>query len=219
MNERLALYLDLLHGGRDAVLATHAQAMPGFPYASQVRIVPDERHRPVMLLSHLAEHARNIAADDRASLLLQGPRQGYETPRVTLIGHLQPMAEPAAMLRRFLRYLPEAEPLTQLGDFALYRFQPRRARPVGGFAMAGWFEGRAIDELPHLELASEEALLPTLAARLPPGVRLLGLDAFGADLQRDDGPLRLAFKPSSVLPPALITTYERALTQWLQNRH
>lgn len=212
MNTRLSLYIDLLHRRRTAALATIAKSMPGYPYASHVRYAPDDRHRPLLLLSQLAEHTRNLMADDRASLLLEGQDQGFDTPRITLVGHLRPAGNDERLMRRFLRYQPEAAALTHLGDFALYFCEIRRARPVGGFAQAGWLEGAQINDLPHLGLAEEETLLAKLSPRLAASLELLGLDAFGADLRYHGQPLRLSFTPAPILPPALIAAFERALS-------
>src|ERR1700753_945244 len=51
-------------------LATMSTECPGFPFGSWVGCAVDETGRPVLCLSSLAEHSRNMLADPRASLLV-----------------------------------------------------------------------------------------------------------------------------------------------------
>ena len=63
----------------------------GWPYASLVLAACDHGASPILLLSDLAEHTRNVARDGRASLLFDGT-DGHENPlshpRVTLLGRI-----------------------------------------------------------------------------------------------------------------------------------
>ncbi|MEK6395595.1 MAG: pyridoxamine 5'-phosphate oxidase family protein, partial [Burkholderia gladioli] len=64
------LPIHLLHRRQVATLATHAREPAGFPYPSAVPYATDARHRPVILVSALAEHTRNLDADPRAGFLV-----------------------------------------------------------------------------------------------------------------------------------------------------
>ena len=70
MNIDPALALHLLHRCALGTLATHARDPQGFPYPTVVPFAPDASHRPVILVSGLAEHTRNLAADPRAGFLV-----------------------------------------------------------------------------------------------------------------------------------------------------
>src|SRR5271165_2999108 len=59
----------LLRGRDRAALAT---SLRGAPYASLVLFVADLDASPLLLLSDLAQHSRNIAVDPRISLLFDG---------------------------------------------------------------------------------------------------------------------------------------------------
>ena len=52
------------------VLSTHSQAMPGFPFGSVVPYCLDARGWPLLLISRIAQHTRNLKADARCSLLV-----------------------------------------------------------------------------------------------------------------------------------------------------
>jgi putative heme iron utilization protein len=193
MLSRLEILIDLLHGAGDAALATHSLAMPGFPFASAVPFAPDERHRPLLLISRLAEHTQNLAADARASLLLARSLEAGEMARVTLIGTIVPVEADVGLTDRYLRYHPEAERFLQLGDFGFHRLEPARIRVIGGFAQAGWLDGDRLLEAACLAAADEARLREEFASRLPAGADWLGIDAYGADVSLAGVRRRLRF--------------------------
>lgn len=159
MEARIDILLDLLYGCRDGALATHSAALPGYPFATAVPFAPDKRHRPVLLISRLAEHTQNLAADPRASLLLRRPLAEGEMMRVTLVGKVQPIVADRELVARYLRFQPEAERFLQLGDFAFHRLEPETVRIIGGFAQAGWLDGQRLTEAPPLSAEREAAFL------------------------------------------------------------
>lgn len=179
---RLEIVLDVLHGSTDAALGTQAQAMPGYPFVTSVPFVLDERHRPVILVSTLAEHTRNLAADPRASLMVRGSGKGGDVARATLVGCFEPVDPPKLLVDRYKRYQPEAEAFLQLGDFGFRRMQVERIRTIGGFGQAGWLEGDRLRDAACLTLEDESELLVELQAALPPDMTVLGLDLFGIDI-------------------------------------
>ncbi len=133
----------LVHGARVATLAT-VLAEGGAPYASLVTMAADHDGSPILLLSGLADHTRNLEADPRLSLLidearaLPNPQTG---PRVSLLGRAEKVVDPALRDRlagRFLARHPGAALYAGFGDFAFWRVVPERAHLVGGFARAVW---------------------------------------------------------------------------------
>jgi putative heme iron utilization protein len=203
MLSRLEILIDLLHGAGDAALASQSLAMPGFPFASAVPFAPDELHRPILLISRLAEHTQNLAADARASLLLSRPLGEGEMARVTLIGTVVPIEAGPDLVARYLRYHPEAERFLQLGDFTFHRLEPARIRVIGGFAQAGWLEGERLLAAASLAHADAARLWQELAPLLPAGAEWLGIDAYGADLRLAGEQRRLRF-PGAPLDAAAI---------------
>lgn len=180
MESRLDILLDLLHCSADGALASHSLAMPGYPFATAVTFAPDLDHRPVFLLSTLAEHTQNLAADARASLLLRTSLADGEMARVTLAGNVARFDADVALVERYLRYQPEARRLLEFGDFGFYRLNPLRIRVIGGFAQAGWLDGQRLPVSPTLSLGDEAALVAQLCP--PGGVVVLGVDACGLDV-------------------------------------
>ncbi|AXE36813.1 HugZ family protein [Chromobacterium phragmitis] len=176
------LAIRLLHQCRHAALATQSQPCPGYPYATAIQFVCDERHRPIFVASTLAEHSKNLLSDGRVSLslLTPGADAAQSASRMTLLADAERIDAPDALRRRLLRYLPEAEDWLML-DFLFFRLHPKRARLIAGLGTMGWLDGNAWDSLPILNLDTEARLLRDAQSALPPSIRLLGCDGFGAD--------------------------------------
>jgi putative heme iron utilization protein len=121
----------------------------GHPIASLAPFALDARGEPILLLSALAQHTRNLEADARASLFVHDPaaaeRDPRTAPRLTLVGrvHRATQGEEPDVKARYLARHPEARGLLAL-DFALYVLQVQEAQLVGGFGAAGWISGDRI---------------------------------------------------------------------------
>src|SRR5262245_41147885 len=128
----------LLREGRSAALATLMPAS-GDPYCSLVNVATAADGAPLLLISRLAVHTKNILADARVSLMLDERRPGdpLEGARVMLMGTAQQTDDPNAR-RRYLARQPEAKMFADFGDFGFYRIDLRGAHLVAGF-------GRIVD--------------------------------------------------------------------------
>lgn len=182
----------LLRAQHGAALATLSEKLAGHPFATGVDYLADHAGRPVFLISALAEHTRNIAADRRVSLLVQGADSGIQaSPRLTLAGVAGGVAEHEgeALKARYLRYFPEAATYFEL-DFHFWRIEPQHLRWVGGFGAARWIAPG--DYLaPAAGWAEAEAeLVPSFRHER---AQLLGIDGDGCDLRVDGGIRRLEF--------------------------
>ncbi len=127
----------LLHQAGRACLAT---LLDGAPYASLVLVAEDEDGSPILLLSDLAEHAKNLKRDQRASLLIDGTAglpDALAGPRVTLLGSLERSGD-QRLKTRFLARHPSAAAYAGFGDFACYRMKLARAHLVEGFGRIEW---------------------------------------------------------------------------------
>jgi heme oxygenase (biliverdin-IX-beta and delta-forming) len=129
-----ALARELLAAGGSAALAT--LTAEGGPFASYVLTAPNAVGAPLMLLSGLAEHARNLARDSRASLLfVREPEPGSDkmtAMRLTLTGRATKDADPDER-RRFVARHPDAARYADFSDFSLYRFEIEAGHLVAGF--------------------------------------------------------------------------------------
>ena len=142
----------LVRTARTAAMSTLARRT-GHPFGSLVTVACEADGTPVVLLSTLAAHSRNLAEDPRASLLfvegsLGDPQQGG---RVTLVGRLERIEDDATQRRRYLTRNPDAALYAGFADFAFFRLDLEDAHLVAGF-------GRA------MRVRREDFLLDTSAA-------------------------------------------------------
>jgi len=134
-----ALYARSQHG----ILSTISLEISGFPFGSVVSFAPDRQGRPLLLISRIAEHTHNVAADNRVSLTLAEPGEDPQAAgRLTLVGRAQglPAGEQAGALRRYERRFPQAADWRRAHDFDLFRIEPLRIRYIGGFGQIHWLE-------------------------------------------------------------------------------
>lgn len=186
MKLELAPVLNLLHSAPASTLATQSIQMPGYPYATVVPNVLDEQHRPILLISALAEHTKNLLADPKVSISVNesGITNVQDGQRLTLVGDAERFEPDQALITRYLRYVPAAEQYLAL-DFMFFRIRPKRLRYIGGVGNMGWVEAEAFDTATSLSLADEAALVAEVESVVPRNVTVLGIDGYGIDYVAD----------------------------------
>ena len=200
---------NLLRRARTGTLAT-LNADDGTPYASLANLATDVRGCPLILVSTLAWHTRNLLADPRGSVMVaELPPQGdaLTGARVTVMGRFSKV-NPADVSRRYLARHPAAEMYAGFGDFAFWRLEPERAHAVAGFGRIETIPADEMfpsaDEMTALEEGAVEHMnadhddaIQRYAAKLlgaePGGWKITAIDPDGADLQRGEDVLRLPF--------------------------
>ena len=211
----------LLRRRRQGALAT-LMAGIGDPYCSLVNVASHPDGSPILLISRLALHTRNVLADPRVSLMLDERAAGdpLEGARIMLAGRAEEAGtdELDNLRRRYLNAHPSAQAFANFKDFSFFRIRPSGAHLVAGF-------GRIVDLRPDqflTDIADATALLEAeqgaiehmnadhreamnlYATRLlgAEGAdwRCTGCDPEGIDLQAGDTALRLNF-PEKVTAP------------------
>jgi len=132
---------DLLRRAPAATLTSLSRRHPGWPAASFVPFALDADGAPLVLLSEIAEHTRNLDADGRCCFFVaEAPGEDVRaTPRLAIYGTARrlPAAEAANARDVYLGRHPAAAPLLDL-DFRLWKVEVAEAQWVGGFAAARW---------------------------------------------------------------------------------
>lgn len=185
----------------------------GSPYASLVLVAVDHDAGPILLVSQLADHTRNLDADPRVSLLFDGTAgldEPLTGPRVSVQGRAMRTGEPRHRAR-FLARHPGAAMYADFKDFAFYRVEISRAHLIAGFGRIHWLqpadvlfdvagaEALAAGEpeiLAHMNGEHADAVqlyAVKLLGRIGDGWRMTGIDPEGADLRRGGEVARLAF--------------------------
>ena len=137
----------MIRAANRATLATTAASGKGGqggprPYASLVLVACDFEGRPLLLISDLAEHTRNIRADARVSLLYEetgGLDDPLTGPRLTLQGAAEPV-EDSRLMEIYLGRHASAKTYAGFKDFHLFRVRPLRAHLILGFGRIHWVE-------------------------------------------------------------------------------
>jgi heme iron utilization protein len=127
----------IVAGGTAAALSTLTS--DGYPWGSFVTYGLLRDGSPVLLLSTLAEHGRNLLHDQRASLMVSesSSRDPLDSGRVTLLGRAERPdgAELEAARAAHLAAVPKASAYVRFGDFSLYVLRVERVRWVGGYGL------------------------------------------------------------------------------------
>jgi putative heme iron utilization protein len=143
-SERAEAVRALVREARHGLLSTNSLEPAGFPYGSLVPVASTAAGEPLVLVSHLAQHTRNLLKDPRASLLVLAPTEGdpQQAARATVLGPARQLdgAAEAEARARFLALHPEATLYFDL-NFQLWALAPVEARYVGGFGAAAWVSG------------------------------------------------------------------------------
>jgi heme iron utilization protein len=208
--DAIGLSRSLLRSIRSGALATLDP--DGTPFASLVTIATDADGTPLMLLSQLSAHTRNLLADPRCSLLFSQGGKGdpLAHPRLTVVGRAVQTVETRAR-ERFLARHPKAKLYADFPDFGFFALAPEAGHLNGGFAKAATLtrdqllldltgaeavvagERGAVE---HMNADHADALaLYAAGAGAQAGLpwRLTGLDPEGMDLMAGEGTARVLY--------------------------
>lgn len=203
MTEQLTQARHLLLAQDAGMLSTHSADCLGYPFGSLVPVVFDHCNRPILLLSRLAQHTRNIAENSKLSLMLSdiaalGNNDVQSCARVTLLGEATQLDTNAQeqTIARYCRFFPQAEQYHRELDFDFYLLRPNKVRFIAGFGSIHWlacdqlfianpFAGEAeVDICSHMNEDHADALVQYCEhaeIELPDGQtpQMVGVDAFG----------------------------------------
>jgi putative heme iron utilization protein len=149
--------LQFLRTTQNGVLSTHSEKFAGYPFGSVAPFVLNHSGQPVILISTIAEHTKNIIANPKVSLLVfAGEDDLQASARLTIIGEAIKIDKENVDLRaRYLRYFPQAESYFTMHDFSFYRIAIAQTRYIAGFGKMGWVAG---DDLTHDNIAADSPL-------------------------------------------------------------
>lgn len=202
----------------------------GPPHASFVTVALDRDLSPILLLSSLAQHRRNLAANPASALLMTGEGRGGAAPsdplagdRVTVRGMVALSDDPAHRAR-FLARHPEAAGYADFGDFDFFRMAVGAVHLVGGFGRIHSFDGADWppglpeaqplhdaegDIVGHMNDDHADAVAAYATGLLgrPDGPwRMTGIDPWGIDLRNGGEVARLAFDTPVLTPDGARST-------------
>jgi len=150
----------LLRRSRQGALAS-LTAGTGDPYCSLVNVASAPDGAPILLISRLAVHTKNLLADSRVSLMLDERVAGdpLEGARIMLSGRAEEAdgAGRDVLRQRYLNAHPSAETFVDFKDFSFFRINPTGTHLVAGF-------GRIVDLKPEQFLTDVSDAAELIAA-------------------------------------------------------
>lgn len=181
-------------------LAAEAE-IAGWPFGSLAPFALGADGTPLLLLSALAQHTKNLRRDPRLALFVRDPAPAEDAQaswRVTVLGHARPLEQPELeeAHARYCARVPNAPSYLGTHDFTYFALDPLRVRAIGGFGAIRWLAGEAVLRDPlsggmreaapgiiaHMNADHEESLRTIVAAGtgiLPARARMQAIDRAG----------------------------------------
>ncbi|MEL0584489.1 MAG: pyridoxamine 5'-phosphate oxidase family protein [Candidatus Thiodiazotropha sp. (ex. Lucinoma kazani)] len=200
------LWSESYHG----LLATHSLKFPGYPFGSLLPICRDTKGYPLLLISHLAQHTRNLEANPLCSLTFteQGNGDVQQLARLTCLMQAETVNS-TSTAERYFRYYPETRRYQKELNFLFYRLVTQQFYFIGGFGSARWFDTSRIQTPTPFSTADEAELLYQLNAHdhgllkgladplkitVTSSIEAVGVDPYGLDVRLGQNLQRLHFK-------------------------
>ncbi|MBT6843654.1 MAG: HugZ family protein [Candidatus Melainabacteria bacterium] len=134
MNEARSLLRQEAHG----VLATISLDLPGYPFGSLTPYSLDQQGNPIILVSDIAQHTKNIQADSRVSLTVV-ENGDQNSGRLTFVADAT-RVEDDLVAESYFKHYPSARHYGEAHSFGFYRLELKRARYIAGFGKIFWVE-------------------------------------------------------------------------------
>lgn len=231
-NEIVRSARELLSSSFQGILSTHSIELPGYPIGSMLPYSLDRHGWPLVLISHLAKHTRNLSADPRCSLTLaeRGLGDSQTLTRLSCLTDASPVGDlDKAATERHFRYYPESRGYYRELNFIFYRLQPVRFYCVAGFGAARWISTDRMEATNPFTYEEENTLLTEINSQF--GSRLnkqlalqtdsdnmllaVGLDATGLDLRQHGRLIRLTLPAPATNPQAFLSLLTNSFQQLL----
>ncbi|CAM3545953.1 HugZ family protein [Parendozoicomonas haliclonae] len=193
------------------VLSTQSRVLEGYPFGSVVPYCLDGDGYPVLQISTLAQHTRNIDKNSKVSLIIaQSGMDDVQTgARLTWVGDAEQITDEET-IERYYQFFPEARGYHKTHEFNFYRIVPVRNRYIGGFGDIHWLENDLIVEpnpfagavehgvVSHMNDDHGDAIVKycvNAGIELPEGSKpqMAGVDQFGMNIRFDQKIVRIPF--------------------------
>jgi heme iron utilization protein len=164
MKEAVEEARSFIQSEQGGMLCTLSRKFEGFPFGSIAPYALTGAGEPLILISDIAEHTKNVRADARVSFLVQASNTADQqaSARATLMGYAIPVSKPFYQVaeKRYLEALPSAAGYFAAHDFSLFKIHVLQVRYIGGFGNIHWIEGDEITDRTresHLDIIAPHA--------------------------------------------------------------
>lgn len=214
------------------VLSTHSVEVDGYPFGSLTPFVASHEGRPVLLISAMAQHTRNILADSRVCLTVYDPgeKNKLASSRVSIMGNGAPVPEEdrKMLAERYFAFFPSSREFECSLDFQFYWIEPYRVRFVSGFGRIHWLpkdgwlvpspewrsrEGEIIKRVNESHRQAMVGMCRYFHQRKTTCAQLIAADPEGFHVRTDDDILYLVFEKPCFLEDELTGEIARMAKQ------
>lgn len=121
------------------VLSTHSQSVEGYPFGSVMPFFMTTEGDPVIYISDLAQHTKNIKNNSKVSLTVYdaGQDDSQANGRVTILGDAE-LCESEEVEALYMALFASAKGYQKAHDFNFYKIKTHRVRYIGGFGKIHW---------------------------------------------------------------------------------
>ena len=146
MSNHIQAARELIKRESNGMFCTLSQKLGGFPFGSITPYALTDAGEPLILISEIAEHTRNVRADARSSLLIVDSRASTDPQsgaRATLVGYAIPVSKPflSDAQQRYASAFPNSASYFEAHDFTLFKIAVEQVRYIGGFGDIHWIGG------------------------------------------------------------------------------
>lgn len=130
---------DFIKRHRFAVLSTQSLSHPGYPFGSLVPYLISPQGRIALFISNLAEHSKNIAANNKVALTITDTGT-LDSPRLTCLAEAYISQSQQALREGYRQQFADADQVLALPGFQFIELSLTAVRLIGGFGDIHWLE-------------------------------------------------------------------------------
>ncbi|MBU2895734.1 HugZ family protein [Vibrio hepatarius] len=131
---------------RQCVISTVSKKLADYPFGSVTPFISSYEGKPIVYISDIAQHTKNIKSNNKVSLTFFGNSEladdQNQNARVTIMGDIHQLERGASqpIQQRFLQQYPQYQDYPIDHGFHLWQIEPKMIRYIGGFAQAYWID-------------------------------------------------------------------------------
>lgn len=130
------------------ILSTQSQRYQGFPFGSLVPYVIASNGNIALYLSQLAEHTKNIVADNKVALTISEAEDNdnpASVARLTLLATAVVSKQQEGLREHYGKQFPDAKLTLTLPGFQFYELELVAIRLIAGFGDIHWLNPDTLD--------------------------------------------------------------------------
>ena len=131
---------------QSGILSTHSLRYQGYPFGSVVPYLISQEGRPAILISELAEHTKNIAADKKVGLTISDHDSDNPSAaaRITLLANASLSSQQERLRNHYRQQFLDADRVLELPGFEFYELELVAVRLIAGFGEIKWIDPESL---------------------------------------------------------------------------